>query len=144
MIGFARISFLVIACRIPLIIGAMHLYVHFSDVMTPEVKTYLDKEILILNNFKNLWDTLGVVSFMMGISYMAVGLLNSYLYMKLPKAHFPPLTPILVMIGFQCCVTYVGYEYEQGFQLWGGLLGVVLLFVLLILKLSYNRRYKTG
>lgn len=132
----ARLLFLLVGCIMPIFIGLLHTATHFSDLVTPEINTYLQKEIVILGQAQSLWNTWGIVSFMMGASFVVIGLLNISILRKLPKTESIPIMTIIAMLLYQICVTYVGFEFEQGFQFYGGIFGAVLMLVCLGLTLK--------
>jgi hypothetical protein len=122
----------------PIFIGIAHTVSHFMDLMTPEVNDFLQKEISILGEPQKLWNTLGVVSFMMGVSFIVIGILNISVILKTPKTHALPKMAIVAMIGYQMAVTYVGFEFEQSMQLYGGVFGLLLLSVCLVLTIKHR------
>lgn len=62
----SRLLYLLAGVILPILIGAIHTYAHFSDLMTPEINEYLQKEFPVAGNDQSLWNVLGVVSIMMG------------------------------------------------------------------------------
>lgn len=135
MIRTARIIFLMAGCIFPIFIGALHTITHFSQLMTPELHQFLQKEVVIFEEAQPIWNTWGIVSFMMGASMVIIGLLNISAFRKLSKTEYPPIISLGAMIIFQFCVIYVGYEFEQSFQFYGGIFGGLLFLVSLILTL---------
>ncbi|MEM6318955.1 MAG: hypothetical protein AAF960_14880 [Bacteroidota bacterium] len=131
-----RILFLLVGSIFPIVIGALHTGVHFKELINPEIRTYLQKEFLILGTAQPLWKTWGIVSFMMGASFIIIGLLNIAVLKSTPKVKPIPTLPIIAVFLYQCCVTYVGYEFSQPFQLYGGLFGLSLIIIVLILTLQ--------
>jgi len=127
----ARILYLIVGCIIPIFIGALHTFAHFKDLLTLEIQQYLQKEVLILGASQSLWDTWGIASFMMGISFIVIGLLNFSIFIKLSKTDFPPVLPIIIMILYLLCVIYVGFQFDQAFQKYGGMVGIFILLVCL-------------
>lgn len=134
----ARILFLIVGCIFPIFIGILHTATHFSQLVSPEIKLFLQKEFLILGQSQSLWNTWGVVSFMMGAAFIIIGLLNISTLTRLSKTDFPPIISIIAMILYQLCVIYVGYEFEQSFQLYGGMFGELLMVACLVLSLTYR------
>lgn len=128
----ARIIYLIIGCIIPIVTGVLHTATHFAQLLSPEIYDYLQKEVVILGQSQALWKTWGMVSFMMGISFIVIGLLNTYIYRSIPKAAYPPVLPLAAMILYQMCVTYAGFEFGQPVQLYGGAIGMLLLIVSLV------------
>lgn len=135
----ARILFLIVGCIFPIFIGALHTFAHFMDLLIPEIQRYLQKEISILGEQQVMWNTWGVVSFMMGASFIVIGLLNSSMLRNLPATKTIPVLSIIAMIVYQLCVVYVGYAYSQNFQFYGGLFGLVLTVVCFVLTLKIKK-----
>jgi len=134
----ARILFMIVGCVMPIFIGALHTATHFMDLMTPEVNAFLQKEITILGEPQKLWNTFGIVSFMMGASFIVIGILNISILLKTPKTKPLSTLALVAMIAYQLTVSYVGFEFDQAFQLYGGLFGLLLLLVCLILNLRQS------
>ena len=135
----SKIVFLLIGCVFPIFIGSLHTVTHFNDLVTPEIQVYLQKEFLILNKPQPLWYTWGIVSFMMGISFIVLGLTNGSTIKNLSKEKRLPLIPVIAILLFQICVTYVGYEYDQSFQFYGGIFGGILALICLSATLAQNK-----
>lgn len=128
----ARILFLLVGCIFPIFIGALHTITHFKDLVTPEIFEYLQKEILILGEAQTIWNAWGTVSFMMGVSFIVIGLINISILKVTSKAL--PVLPIVAMIVYLLCVIYVGYTFNGAFQLYGGIVGIILMFICLVLN----------
>ena len=135
----SKIIFLLTGCIFPIFIGSLHTITHFNDLVTPEIQAYLHKEFSILNNPQPLWYTWGTVSFMMGILFFFLGLTNGSIIKKLSKSERPPPIPVIAILLFQICVTYVGYEYDQHFQFYGGIFGGTLVLICLAIALTQNK-----
>ena len=131
----AKTLFLIVACLFPIIIGSLHTLTHFRDLIKPEIKEYLQEEVDILGTMQPLWNTWGIVSFMMGASFIVIGLLNMAVFRSTPKTGILPILPLLAVIFYQCCIIYVGAEFDQSFQLYGGIFGLVLITIVLLLTL---------
>jgi len=132
----ARVIFILVACIMPIFIGLLHTATHFNELMTPEIQGHLQKEVDILGEKQPLLHTWGIVSFMMGASFVVIGVLNISMLKLLPKTAFLPTFSILIMLLYQLCVTYVGFQFEQVFQLYGGMFGVILLLICMYLNLK--------
>jgi len=132
----ARILYLLVGCIFPIFIGTLHTITHFSQLVRPEISEYLQKEFEILGQSQALWNTWGIVSFMMGASFIIIGLLNISIWRK---NEFLPILAIVAMIIYQICVIYIGYEFAQAFQFYGGIFGLILLFICLILTFKSKK-----
>jgi len=140
MSKIARILFLIVGCIFPVFIGALHIATHFSQLTTPEISGFLQQEFVILGESQSLWKTWGIVSFMMGASFVVIGLLNTSTFRKLSKTDCPPVMALLAMVLYQACVVYVGYAFDEGFQLYGGMVGGALIVASLFIALKSKTR----
>lgn len=131
----AKIIFLLVGCIFPIFIGILHTATHFSDLLTPEIQSHLQQEFVILGTPQPLWNTWGIVSFMMGASFVVIGLLNVATLRRVRAGETLPVLTIIALILFQVCVAYVGYAFGQSFQLYGGIFGGVLALICLLLVL---------
>lgn len=131
----ARALFLLVGCIFPILIGGLHTFVHFSELVTPEIYNYLQKEVTITGQQQPIWNSWGIVSFMMGASFIVIGLLNFSILTITPKTKALPVLPIISMIIYQFCVVFAGYSYNGPFQLYGGMFGIVLISICLLLTL---------
>lgn len=73
---------------------------------------------------------------MMGISFIVIGILNISSWRKLSKTDYPPILSILAMIIYLSAVIYVGIEFKQVMQLYGGIFGMILIISCLVLTLK--------
>ncbi len=132
----SRTLYLLVGVIMPIFIGALHTYVHFKDLLIPEIEQHLkSKEFVISWETQDLWASWGIISFMMGISFIIIGLLNLYIFSRLTKMEYPPIAPLLILGLYQICVIYVGYTFNQAFQLYGGIAGELFVSISLILAL---------
>jgi hypothetical protein len=118
----------------------MHLYVHFDELVSCEIKQYLLKEFTLLSQSQPLWHTWGMTSFMMGISFVVIGLLNSIFFMGLPKKVPPSIGLLLIGLLYYLAVLYAGMEFQQSFQLYGGFICSNLLICALIFTVFVKKR----
>lgn len=124
----------------PITVGIIHTYVHFSDLLSPEIQDYLEKDFYYSGKEQPLWDAWGIANFMMGISFLVIGLLNIYIYRSLSKTDFPPLPAIFAMLVYILGVIFVGVQFQQSFQLYGGITGLILLSISLFLTLRKSTK----
>jgi len=134
----ARVLYFITGVVFPILIGGIHTAVHFSDLNTPEVQSALSGELIIMGEPQTYWNTWGVVSVMMGISFIVIGLLNLHIFRRLNKIDYPPIFPLLAMVLYLSAVIYVGFTFNAAQQLYGGLFGMVL--VLIAIVLSWNKQ----
>lgn len=131
----ARILYLLVGSIFPILIGGLHTSVHFSDLNTVEVQTFLGKTLEIMGEPQTYWNAWGMMSFMMGIAFIVIGLLNFSIFRGLGKEDFPPVLPLLAMMFYLSCVIYAGHQFNANEQFYGGIFGLILIVVCLILSL---------
>jgi len=131
----SRILYLIVGSVFPIFIGALHTFVHFQELVTPEVKEVLQHQISITGKIQPMWASWGIMSVMMGMSFIVIGLLNIHIFNKLSKDEYPPTMGILAMIVYLLSVIYVGHEFEAAEQFYGGLFGLTLITICAILKI---------
>jgi|GEM_PF-1875643 len=130
-----RILFIAFGIVGPVLIGGLHTWTHFTQLVTPEIQNHLSGELLINGEIQTYWHTWGIVSFMMGIAMVALGLVNAAFLLGRTKPNQPPLAAILVMMGFLAGVVYAGFAFEQAPQLIAGIVGLVAMTTCLFLRL---------
>lgn len=130
----ARILYGLLGVFMPIFIGALHTYAHFADLMTPEVKKFLQAPIMVTGQEQVMFNTWGVISFMMGAAFIVIGLLNFSILRSLPKQTPPPLFAIMAMILYLLCVIFVGFTFDATMQLYGGTFGLVGMLICLFLS----------
>ncbi|MEO0340667.1 MAG: hypothetical protein AAF242_15835 [Bacteroidota bacterium] len=129
----ASLLYFLIGILFPILIGGLHTAVHFMELVQPEVRQLLSQPILIMGAEQSLWNTWGVMSYMMGTSFIIIGLLNIVVMRKYGWRNGPPVMGILVMLLYLSCVIYVGYTYQALPQFYGGLFGILLSLLCLVL-----------
>ena len=136
MSKISRVLYLIAGSVFTILIGALHTFVHFQDLVKPEVQKNLQQEIMIMGESQTMWNTWGIMSFMMGMSFIVIGLLNIHIFNQLSKDEYPPSMGILAMVIYLLSVIYVGYEFAQAPQLYGGFFGLILISICGLLKLK--------
>ncbi len=132
----ARILYILVGVMVPIFIGSLHTAVHFIDLIHPDIQNYLQKEFIISGEMQPIWNAWGVISFMMGTSFIFIGFLNLIILKNTPKNEGPPILGIITMILYQLCVIYVGYEFSAPMQFYGGIFGEVIMLICLFLTLK--------
>jgi len=131
----ARILYFIVGVIMPILVGILHMMAHFKHLNTPEVEAYLQKDIAIFGNSQPMWYSWGIMSVMMGMSFIVIGLLNLHIIRRLSHTDKPPIPALMIMVIYLVSVVYVGYEFKQNPQFYGGLFGLVLTGICTILSL---------
>lgn len=124
----------------PIFIGTLHTFVYFNDLISPAIHDYLQKGFEYSGKVQPLWDGWGIANFMMGISFIVIGLLNISSLRKLSKTDYPPILSILAMMFYLCGVIYVGVQYQQNMQLYGGIISGALILICLTLSVNGQKQ----
>jgi len=132
----ARIIYLIIGAVFPILIGALHTYVHFDELLTPEVQNKLNDTIPIHGAPELLFNTWGLMSFMMGASFIVIGLLNISIFSQMKKEAYPPLSALFAMVVYLLCVIYAANEFSAMEQFYGSIFGLVLTTICIFLSLK--------
>lgn len=122
----ANILYLTIGSIFPILIGALHTWVHFHSLTQPGVRQALSEPIMLMGRQQPPWNTWGVMSFMMGLSFIIIGLLNVVVMQKYTWKSYPPISGILAMLLYLGGVIYVGNTFDALPQYYGGIFGFVL------------------
>lgn len=136
MVKSARIIFIIIGSVFPILIGALHTFTHFNELTSDKVQHLLAESIPINGQEQTLWNTWGIMSFMMGLAFIVIGLLNFTTYRRLGKNEMPPIPTLLAMVIYLLGVIYVGHQFEQAPQFYGGVFGLILTSICMFLCLK--------
>lgn len=130
----ARILYFIVGCVFPILIGLLHTYVHFKELTIPSVQNHLSDTLTIMGKQVPYYNSWGLVSFMMGASFIVIGLLNLGILSRLTKNDYPPVAAILAMMTYLSAVIYVGITFNAAEQFYGGIFGIVLSLICLFLS----------
>lgn len=129
----ANTLFFIFGIVMPILIGSLHTLVHFKEFGTDEVQNKLSGNIPIMGSSTNLYETWGLMSFMMGGSFIIIGLLSLAIWMLYDTV--PPTSAIITIILYLGCSMYVGHTYHQAKQYYGGIVGIVGMIICLVITL---------
>lgn len=115
----------------PILVGILHMSVHFKELIIPQVENYLQKPIVIMGEDTPIWNAWGVMSVMMGMSFIVIGLLNLATLIKIGENENFPTLSLLGMILYTCSVIYVGHTFNATEQFYGGITGLAMLLICL-------------
>ncbi len=136
MIKTARILFVIVGTVFPILVGILHMLAHFKDLLAADVQQVLSAKIMILGEEEVMFNAWGVMSVMMGISFIVIGLLNLGIFQRLAKTEFPPISALISMMVYLTAVIYVGLEFDAIKQLYGGILGMTMTVACLFITLK--------
>lgn len=139
---FAIGFFTFIGIIMPIFVGLLHMYVHFNELILPEVQNYLQKPILIMKENTPIWDAWGVMSVMMGMSFIVIGILNiNTLREAIKKRRFSLIT-LFAMLLYCCSSIYVGHTFNAVEQFYAGIVGSVMVLTCIALGLTVSKNEK--
>ncbi|MFK7922464.1 MAG: hypothetical protein AB8H47_10935 [Bacteroidia bacterium] len=126
----SRTLFLIVSSMF-VCIGLLHLWVHFAELITVEYESALSPiDHLVLNGQSaHIWLLWQGFSFMMGIGLIFIGLLNFGYLLGKNAMQSPPLMVFGIMIAFLGFVIFSGFRYFEMVQVYGGILGIILLSI---------------
>ena len=131
-----RIIYLIIGVVFPIFIGALHTYVHFTELTIPEVQETLSTTLSINGKPELYWNAWGLISFMMGWSFIIIGLLNITIFKLMKKEDYPPVMALITMLLYLFGVIYSSHLFNAPPQFYGAIFGSVLTTICLILTLK--------
>lgn len=133
----ANTLFFIFAIIMPILIGSLHTYVHFKELGTDEVQSKLADQIPIMGSSTNLYQTWGLMSLMMGGSFIIIGLLSLTIFTMYQTQDntMPPAPAIIAIIVYLGCSVYVGHTYHQAKQYYGGIVGIIGMITCLVITL---------
>ncbi len=115
-------------------IGGLHLQAHYSKLINGETASLMAKEVPEMGvTYYQLY--IGF-SFMMGVCFLVIGLLNLIGMKNLDKNAFPALATTITMIFLMSSVAYSGLHFFGPMQLYSGSIMSVLLTISLIFRLT--------
>lgn len=131
----ANILYLLLGTIFPLLIGALHTAVHFKDLTTSELHQRLSGSIEIMGSPQGIWNTWGLMSFMMGVSFIIIGLLHLAIIRKNTWRNYPSIPGVLAIVLYLGCVIYAGKTFQALPQYYGGAIGLALAMICLGISL---------
>lgn len=132
----ARIIYIIIGIVMPILTGVLHTFAHFKDLVKPEAKQLLSGELIILDDPTPIYNAWGLMSFMMGASFVVIGFLNFSIIRNMGKTDDLPLSGILAMCIYLLCVIYAGTVFNASTQLYGSIVGLIFLSICFFLTIS--------
>lgn len=124
---YARGIFVLVGVIMPILVGLLHSYCHFTDLTTPAVQDQLNQSIQILGQTKLVYNAWGLVSFMMGLSFIVIGLLSLSIFARLKKEAMPPLSGIAAIMVYLFGVLYSAHIFEAAEQFYGAVFGLLMM-----------------
>ena len=134
-----NVLFLLIGVIFPILIGGLHTLTHFQTLTSTAVQEKLSETFILFDKEESLYLTWGIMSFMMGVTFIIIGLLNGETYRRILQQKASPLTPMLIMSLYLACVIYAGYTFQQMPQFIGGIVGLCLAVICILLSVRFSR-----
>ncbi|MBX2873659.1 MAG: hypothetical protein KTR30_16205 [Saprospiraceae bacterium] len=131
----SKIIYLLLGVVFPILVGMLHTFTHFQDLTTAAVQLQLDSTIEIMGAEQSLWNSWGLMSFMMGVSFIIIGLLHLIIIRKQRREAYPSIPGLGAIIVYLICVVYAANTFSAAPQYYGGILGLVLALLCLVLSL---------
>lgn len=132
----SRILYQIVAAMF-IFIGLLHLNVHYTELVTPELQKALEFDIALMGNESDVYKMWQGFSFMMGVCFIIIGLLNLVFIRGIGKTKFPPTGAIIIMMLLMSAVTYSGANFFGPPQFYGGIFALICLSISLIQKFKH-------
>lgn len=117
----------------PILIGALHTWVHFEDLVTDQIKNLLSDTMIVTGQSQVIYNVWGLMSFMMGISFIIIGLLHFTLIRHRGWDRYPSIVGCVIILLYLLGVIYAASTFNAMPQYYGGLLGTVMVIICIIL-----------
>lgn len=130
-----RTIYLLLGVVFPILVGALHTWTHFKDLTNANVEMKLTATIDIMGAEQSLWNTWGLMSFMMGVSFIIIGLLHLVIVQKQSREAHPSVLGWCAIILYLICVVYAAQRFSALPQYYGGIIGLGLALLCLALTL---------
>ncbi|MEL6193935.1 MAG: hypothetical protein AAFR66_17875 [Bacteroidota bacterium] len=132
--------FLLVGVIFPILIGGLHTLTHFQALTSTLVQEKLGETFILFDKEESLYLTWGIMSFMMGVAFVIIGLLNAETFRRILQQKASPLIPMIIMSLYLACVIYAGYTFQQMPQFIGGIIGLCLAVVCILLSLRISQK----
>ncbi len=107
------------------LIGVVHLIVHYQELITPEIEAMLHQTIPLEGQGDvSVWQLWQGFSFTMGVFMIFYGLSHLLILRRLDKAAYPPITASIMMILVLLIIVYAGLQFFGNMQVYGGAWGI--------------------
>ncbi|MEO0897045.1 MAG: hypothetical protein AAFY71_11640 [Bacteroidota bacterium] len=136
MKSFARTLYVMLGIVTPILIGSLHLYSHYIDLVIPEVQEGITMEVQVLGHPSPSFAIWGLMSFVMGLLIILLGLNNYIQFSSLSKEEMPKTFMFVIMIIFLLGVVYAGWEFQSMPHFYAGLVGTIGMFIGLGIRLG--------
>jgi hypothetical protein len=135
------ILFAIAGIVMPIFIGLLHTYVHFTDLVTSEVFDIMQSEVIVMEKEQPAWNSWGMMSFMMGMSFIVIGIINISV-LKTAQKYKSRISNIayMAMIIYLLCVIYVGKTFEADPQFYGGIVDIFMILVSMYFNYKGNAK----
>jgi len=105
-------------------IGLTHTYAHYAELISSEIQSLLDKDLVVMGTPSNIWNLWQGMSLMMGVLLIIVGLMSILIIVNLDKGLSPPINISIVIILMLVMVVYSGINFFGDAQIYGGAFGI--------------------
>lgn len=131
-----NIIYLLLGSVFPILVGVLHTWTHFQDLTTAKIRLQLSSTIDIMGTEQSVWNTWGLMSFMMGTSFIIIGLLHLVIIQKRSRETLPSVQAWSTIILYLICVVYAAKTFSAVPQYYGGIIGLCLALTCVTLTLK--------
>lgn len=131
----ANIIYLIFGAIMPILVGSLHTSVHFQDLTSGTVRAMLDEPIMVMGEQQIAYNTWGLMSFMMGFSFIIIGLLHFALQRSRGWDKYPSLFGCVVIMLYLGGVLYAASTFHATPQFYGGIVGIAMMVICMSLSI---------
>lgn len=136
----ANIIYLVLGTIMPILIGALHTWVHFDTLTTSLFKKMLNHSVVITGETQIAYNTWGLMSFMMGFTFIIMGLLHFAFQKYRGWDKYPSLAGCVIILMYLLGVIYAGHNFSAMKQFYGSIIGLILLIICITITISGTKK----
>lgn len=135
-----NIIYLIFGAVMPILIGCLHTWAHYNDLTTDEVKNLLSDTIIVTGQIQIVYNTWGLMSFLMGFSFIIIGLLHCTLIRHRGWNRYPSIAGCLLILLCLLGSVYVGSTFHAIPQYYGGIVGTLVMILCIILSIVGTKK----
>lgn len=94
----ANIIYLILGTIMPILVGGLHTWAHYNDLITDHVKTLLSDTIIITGEPQVIYNAWGLMSFLMGYCFIIIGLLHFTLMRHRGWDRYPSMVGCVIIL----------------------------------------------
>ena len=121
-----------------IIVGILHLIVHFNQLISLETKEKFSsiENIKVIKRSAQVWKLWKGMSLLFGVLLTVLGINNILSLLSLGEKSHPSILICIVNIIVLIIIIYTGFKYFSKMQIYGGFLGLILFIASLFFAMN--------